>query len=95
MTEAIYSDSAKKSLKKIPQNYRDKIIEIIDTDLKANPFQNDILKNTPKLRRHKKNIGNYRIIYMILDDETIDVLDILLIGHRKDIYQKMKRINIR
>ncbi len=92
MTEIVYSKDADKSLDKIPQNYRDKITRIIHDDLKSNPYQNDILKNTRAYRRHKKNIGNYRIIYMILDDEKIDILDILLIGHRKNIYQKMKRL---
>ncbi len=92
MTEAIYSVSAKKSLKKIPQSYQNKIIKAIEVDLKANPFQNSVLINSQAYRRHKKNIGNYRIIYIILDDEKIDILDILLIGHRKDIYQKMKRL---
>ncbi|MCH9843987.1 MAG: type II toxin-antitoxin system RelE/ParE family toxin [Alphaproteobacteria bacterium] len=91
MTKVIYSKDAYKSLDKIPQNYRNKITQVIHNDLIANPLQNDILKNSPNLRRHKKNIGNYRIIYMIQDDGNIKIF---LIGHRRDIYDKAKRKSV-
>ncbi|MCH9853559.1 MAG: type II toxin-antitoxin system RelE/ParE family toxin [Alphaproteobacteria bacterium] len=92
MTEVVYSNYAKKSLKKIPQNYKNKIVKAIDVDLKANPYQNGVLKNSQEYRRHKNNILPYRIIYRVSDNQEIEILNIVLIGHRKDVYDKLNRI---
>ncbi|MCH9843985.1 MAG: type II toxin-antitoxin system RelE/ParE family toxin [Alphaproteobacteria bacterium] len=92
MTEVVYSNHARKSLKKIPENYQGKIVKVINVDLKANPYQNEILKNSQKYRRHKNNILPYRIIYRVRHNQEIEILNIVLIGHRKDVYDKLKRI---
>ena len=92
MTEIIYSNYARKSLKKILQNYQNKIAKVIEVDLKANPFQNPVLKNSHSYRRHKNKVSPYRIIYKINNNHEIEILNIVLIGHRKDVYDKLKRI---
>ncbi len=95
MTEIVYSQDARKSLKKIPQNYQKRIAKAIEVDLKANPLQNPMLKNSGDYRRHKNKVAPYRIIYRISNHQAIEILNIVLIGHHKNIYDKLKRINIR
>ena len=94
MVEVTYSNYARKSLKKIPQNYQSKIVTVIDTDLKENPLQNSILSGYQNLRSHKNKILPYRIIYRVRHNQEIEILniDIVQIGHRKDVYDKLKRI---
>ena len=92
MTDIIYSNDARKSLKRIPQKSKDKITEIIRSDLKENPLQNSVLSGYQNLRSHKNKVAPYRIIYRISNNQEIEILNIVLIGHRKDVYDKLKRI---
>ena len=92
MTPIIYSNDARKSLKKIPQNHQNKIAKAIEVDLKENPLQNNVLSGYQNLRSHKNKILPYRIIYRISNNQEIEILNIVLIGHRKNIYDKLKRI---
>ena len=54
------------------------------SDLRVNPTLGRKLTNYPDYRA---KTGNYRIIYNFTDKE----LEILMIGHRKDIYKKYQR----
>ncbi len=92
MTEIIYSNDARKSLKKILQNHQNKIAKAIEVDLKTNPLQNSILSGYQNLRSHKNKVAPYRIIYRISNNQEIEILNIVLIGHRKNVYDKLKRI---
>lgn len=78
-----------KDLKKIPKQDINKIFEAIDK-LKENPFLGDILKSDlSDFRRIKLN--KYRIAY-IYEENVLTIL-IIKIGHRKDFYEKLKRIH--
>lgn len=78
--------SAAKALKKIPKPDRKRIREKIDSFEEKLPNQ-DITKMKGDNPFHKVRVGNYRIIYEILDDVLLIL--IVKIGHRKDIYRKL------
>ena len=76
------SETAAKQLDKLPHKISDELIEAIQV-LADNPRPHGCkkLKGRTGYRIRK---GNYRIIYDILD--KILLIDIIAVGHRKDIY---------
>ncbi|MEY2888301.1 MAG: hypothetical protein RL027_641 [Pseudomonadota bacterium] len=82
----IFSEEAKKSIKKIDKNIILKIITKFENDLLkfVNPRDfGKALKGDAKLWRYR--VGDYRIICEI-NDNTLVVL-IITVGHRKEIYK--------
>ena len=82
----VYSQAAKKDLKKLDKQ----IVKKIDNKLKALVAGNqglDIKKliglNHP---RYRMRVANYRVLYEIHESEIIVI--VIGIGHRKDIYKK-------
>jgi mRNA interferase RelE/StbE len=83
MYKIFIKESAQKALDKISSNDADKIIKSIQNlAINPRPVGYKKLVNTEAYRIRK---GDYRIIYEIFDD--ILVIDIIAIGHRKDIYK--------
>jgi len=86
MSYTIYiSKGAEKDLAKIPANTTKKIVSTID-GLENNPRP----RGSKKLKGSEENfwrvrVGDYRIVYLI--EDTIKVIDIRKIGHRKDVYE--------
>ncbi len=76
--------SAAKALKKIPKADRKRIIDKID-GLIDNPPNPDATKMKGNNPFHKVRTGDYRIIYEI--QESVLVILIVNVGHRKDIYR--------
>jgi mRNA interferase RelE/StbE len=77
-----FKSSVKKDLKNISKSTQKKILEEIQV-LKKNPFLSPKLKGKFEgLRRFR--IGNFRVIYTILDKEIL----ILKISDRKEAYKK-------
>lgn len=81
--KVLVKKSAKKELKAIPLNFRQRIAGAI-TLLAENPFP----PNSRKLEGrdgYRIRIGDYRLIYVVKND----VLTILVIriAHRKDVYR--------
>ena len=79
----VLSKKAQKQLDKLPDNIAEPIFEAIS-----------LLENEPRPSGCKKlqgrdgfriRIGNYRVIYEIYDNEL--VIDVITLGHRKDIYE--------
>ena len=79
----VLSKKAQKQLDKLPDNIAEPIFEAIS-----------LLENEPRPSGCKKlqgrdgfriRIGNYRVIYEINDNEL--VIDVITLGHRKDIYE--------
>lgn len=72
-------------LPKIPQNIQARIKKAIEFRLLQNPFATgEPLRKS--LKGHRKlRVGDYRVIYRV---EESDVF-ILIIGHRKDVYEKV------
>ncbi len=76
-----YKKSVIKELKKINKTDVKKIITKIEKELSKKPESYPALKGEFAGLR-KLRVGNYRIIYAILDKEAL----ILRVGHRKEVY---------
>lgn len=80
---AVLSKKAQKQLDKLSDNIAEPLLEAI-ADLEKNPRP----KGYKKLKGrsgYRVRVGNYRIIYEIFDSKLI--VDIITLGHRKDIYE--------
>lgn len=58
--------------------------------LKADPRPHDSIKLKAKNPVYRLDVGEYRIAYQIHED--IRTIRVVLIGHRKDFYDKLKAI---
>ena len=78
-----FKKSVAKDLKQIDRAEADRILKKITSELsmQANDFP-ELKGQFAGLRKYR--IGNYRIIYAIIDDSVL----ILRIKHRKDVYKK-------
>jgi mRNA interferase RelE/StbE len=74
---------AQKDLAKIPNPYRDRIIQAI-RELGGNPRPTGAKKLTGR-NAWRIRISDYRIIYEIYDDKLVVV--VITIGHRREIYR--------
>ena len=76
-----YKRSVIKDLKKIDKTDSKKIIVKIEKEFSKKPESYPALKGE-FIGLRKLRVGNYRIIYAILDNEVL----ILRVGHRKEVY---------
>ena len=77
-------DSAAKELARVPQQAKSRLVHAID-GLHKQPLAGSALKGGLRgLRRLR--VGNYRVIYELLDDELIVL--VVRIAHRRDAYQR-------
>lgn len=72
-----------KQLDSLPDNIVNPIITAI-SELENNPRPNGCKKLKGR-DGYRIRIGNYRVIYEIFDDKLI--IDVIAVGHRKDIYE--------
>jgi mRNA interferase RelE/StbE len=84
MYRIIFRKKAAKELQKLPSTALKKAVKAID-DLSENPRPN----GSKKLKASDENlwrirVGDYRVIYLI--EDTIKIVEVRRIGHRKDIY---------
>jgi mRNA interferase RelE/StbE len=84
MYQLVISKQALKELSKLPTKYSKKIALAID-ELIQEPTPH----GCKKLKGEKEylwriRVGDYRIIYLI--EDSIQVIEIRKIGHRKDVY---------
>lgn len=77
-----FSKQALKELEKINEPFYSNIKEAI-SNLTENPRPNGYMK-LKGTDGYRIRIGNYRVIYDIFDTELI--IEIITLGHRKDIY---------
>ena len=79
----VLSKKAQKQLDKLSDSIAEPILKAIGS-LEENPRPH----GSKKLKGrdgYRIRIGNYRVIYNIFDNELI--VDIITLGHRKDIYE--------
>ncbi|MGA0555862.1 type II toxin-antitoxin system RelE family toxin [Larkinella sp. VNQ87] len=86
MYQLLFSDKALKSLKTIQKKDAQRILSKID-ELAANPNETP---NVKKLANHpvaayRLRVGDYRVLFD--KEDEIRIIEIVDIGHRKDIYQ--------
>lgn len=79
----VLSKKAEKQLDKLSNDIAEPIIEAI-ADLEINPRPVGYKKLKGR-NGYRIRIGNYRVIYDILDDELL--IDVVTLGHRKDVYE--------
>ena len=78
-----YKKSVQRDLKKLGKAQASHILDQIDKDLLDHPDSFPTLKGQfAGLRKYR--IGDYRVIYVILDEDVV----ILRIGHRREVYKK-------
>ena len=78
-----FKKSVAKDLKKIDRSEADRILKEITSELSKQADELPELKGQfAGLRKYR--IGNYRIVFAIIDDSVL----ILRIQHRKDVYKK-------
>ena len=79
----VYKKSVSRDLKNLTKTEATRILNQIEKELSKNPESYPALKGKfAGLRKFR--IGDYRIIYAILEYDVI----ILRIGHRKEVYRK-------
>ena len=76
--------TAKKDLKKLPQNIVDTILKKLYS-IKENPLR--YIERLKSSHLWKLRVGNYRFIMIINTKDKI--INILKIGHRKNIYKEI------
>jgi mRNA interferase RelE/StbE len=77
------SNKAQKQLDKLPDNIAEPILGAIGAlETEPRPLGCKKLKGR---EGYRIRIGNYRVIYDIIDTELI--VDVITLGHRKDIYE--------
>ncbi|MGI9566669.1 MAG: type II toxin-antitoxin system RelE family toxin [Nitrosopumilus sp.] len=79
---AIWSDNAKKELKRLPSDIQKRILDKTD-DVEENPFQ--YLERLTGRSFYKYRVGNYRIIVDVINDKLI--LYLLKVKKRSRVYK--------
>jgi mRNA interferase RelE/StbE len=79
----VYKKSVQRDLKKLGKAQASHILDQIDKELTDHPDSFPTLKG-PFAGLRKYRIGDYRVIYVILDDDVV----VLRIGHRREVYKK-------
>jgi len=84
--KVILSPRAEKQLRKLAKIDQIAIVRKIRQVRDAVNFQSEKLKGFPHIFRIR--VGDYRIVYQKIKKETY----IILIKHRRDVYQALKRL---
>ncbi len=79
----VYKKSVQRDLKELSKDQASHILDQIEKDLINQPESFPSLKGQFAGFR-KYRVGDYRVIYVILDEDLI----ILRIGHRRDVYKR-------
>lgn len=76
--------STRKDLRRIaPQDVK-RIVSAVE-GLVTDPFQSGCTKLSGSERAYRIRIGDYRVIYEVLDDVLI--IEVIKVGHRRDVYK--------
>jgi mRNA interferase RelE/StbE len=79
-----FKKSAKKSLLGLPKPVVQAISQLIDS-LSENPYPDGCKKLFGFEHTYRVRTGDYRVVYSVFNDRLI--IQILKVGHRKDIYR--------
>ncbi|HSB03662.1 MAG TPA: type II toxin-antitoxin system RelE/ParE family toxin [Thermodesulfobacteriota bacterium] len=78
----LYKESVQRDLRRLSKAEAQRVLKQIEEELSKNADTYPVLKGRFKgLRKHR--IGDYRVIYAILENEVL----VLRIGHRKQVYK--------
>ncbi len=76
--------SALKEIEKLDRSVVGQIVNKIEA-LAKNPHPSQSLKLSGSERSYRLRVGHYRILYQI--NETVKLITVYAVGHRKDIYR--------
>jgi mRNA interferase RelE/StbE len=76
--------AAIKELQKLPRPMISKIVSAVD-NLSSNPYPHGVRKLVNTEDSYRIRVGDYRVLYNIV--ETKLIIEIIRVGHRKDIYR--------
>lgn len=82
--EIVFKPTAEKSFAKLTKTEQLRIITAIES-LAFNPRPNGVKKLKSILNLYRIRIGDYRVIYEINDN--VLVINVVKIGHRKEVYK--------
>ena len=85
-----WDKKAKEFLKKIDKTNAQRIIKKINSIIDD---PKHYLESLVDIEGYKLRMGNYRAIIDL--DKNKKLIDVLLVGHRKDIYKYLKKIGFR
>jgi mRNA interferase RelE/StbE len=80
-----WKSSAVKELKKLSKDTISRIIKAVEK-LSETPYPDGVRKLVGSEHTYRIRVGDYRVIYTILHANL--VIEIVRVGHRKDIYNK-------
>lgn len=80
-----WSSRARADLRGLPIKVADQILKKVETYLAKNPRQLGAQLSGDFSGYYRYRMGDYRIIYKVLED--IVCIDIIRVGHRKDVYE--------
>ena len=83
--EIVYTRRAVRDIEKLPQDIRSRIGKAM-VKLLDDPYPHLIKLISREIGSYRYRIGEYRAILDIMDQEIV----VLRIGHRRDIYRKVK-----
>ena len=83
MYKLIFSKLALKQLSRLEKNIKDRIWEKLQS-CKENPFR--FLEHLEQIKGFKLRVGDYRLIIDM--DNNNKIIEILKLGHRKNIYER-------
>ena len=82
-----WKQSAKKELKKLDKKVIPKILEVVESLAQdPNPIGSKKLRSAKRMYRIR--VGDYRIVYSVFANILL-IIEIIKVGHRKDIYRKL------
>ena len=76
--------SAMKELEKLPRPMISRIVSAVD-NLSSNPYLEGVRKLAGSEYSYRSRVGDYRVLYNIIRNRL--VVEIIRVGHRKDIYR--------
>lgn len=79
-----FTRKASKQLAKLPENVQQRI-KIKVEELAENPRPSGVVKLESSNNRYRIRVGDYRILYEIIDDLLI--VTVVKVGHRREVYQ--------
>ncbi len=82
----LYHSLVPKDIEHIPQNLKNRLENALEKRLLADPVKAGRPLRQSLAGHRKMRAGDYRIIYRVQDDLII----VLKIGHRKDVYNSVK-----
>jgi len=88
MYKIVYHESVVRDLKKITKADREKIRKAIEKKLMLNPLLFGEPLRSSLVGYRKLRVGEYRIVYHVMDDNTLIVI---IIAHRRNVYDFVKK----